>query len=281
MKYLIVTADDFGLSSEVNEAVRLAHAQGVLTSASLMVAAEKASEAVEIAKAYPTLKVGLHLTLVEGKSILPPSQISALVDSQRNFSNHLVKVGVRYFFSRSAKAQLEAECSAQIEAFLATGLTIDHLNAHNHFHLHPTVLNILLTLAQRYRIRAIRLPKPIWKASQGSNFGIACIMAPWIRRMEKKLKQHEIFFNQFIFGLFETGSMVEDAWLRCISKIPEGVTEVYCHPATQTCGILQKIMPNYRHADELAALLSPKVKAAIEDEKIRLKSFTDVLDLED
>ena len=74
MKRLVVTADDFGLSLEVNEAVRRAHREGILTCASLMMGAPAVDEAVAIARAEG-LPVGLHLTLVDGRPVLPAERV--------------------------------------------------------------------------------------------------------------------------------------------------------------------------------------------------------------
>ena len=78
-KHLIVTADDFGLSSQVNAAVERAHRDGILTAASLMVGAPAAAEAVAVARRNPRLRVGLHLALVEARPALPRSAVPDLV----------------------------------------------------------------------------------------------------------------------------------------------------------------------------------------------------------
>src|SRR5262249_1077732 len=134
VKRLVVTADDFGLSVEVNEAVRRAHREGILTCASLMVGAPAADDAVAMAKTEG-LPVGLHLTLVDGRALLPPERIPELVDARGAFRSGLGGPAVRLGVSARARSQARAECEAQVDAFLATGLELDHLNAHHHFHL--------------------------------------------------------------------------------------------------------------------------------------------------
>src|SRR5476651_2669702 len=98
---LIVNADDFGLSKSVNEAVVRAHRDGILTTASLMVNEPGFDEAVKLAKENPSLGVGLHLTLLCGKSALPPEKIPSLVNSRGEFSKNPVGVGLEYFFKRN------------------------------------------------------------------------------------------------------------------------------------------------------------------------------------
>ena len=208
-KKLIITADDFGLCPEVNEAVIGAHSKGILTCASLMISAKAAEEAVKLAKKTPTLKVGLHLVLVEGTSVLPKKEIPDLVDENQKFSNQIVASGFRYFFSEKLRKQIAKECEAQVKKFLASGLTIDHLNSHNHLHIHPTILDIVIRLAKQYEIPAIRVPWQGWRSLKPNQALMAVVMAPWVARTRAKLRKADIAFNDEVFGLFETGTLLE------------------------------------------------------------------------
>jgi hopanoid biosynthesis associated protein HpnK len=259
VKKLVVTADDFGLSSEVNEAVRRAHREGILTCASLMMGAPAAEEAVAIAK-MDGLPVGLHLTLVDGRSVLSPDRVPDLVDARGAFRAGLGGPAVRLGLSARARSQARAECEAQVDAFLATGLKLDHVNAHHHFHLHPSVLTIVVELARRYRA-AVRVPfEPIMPPYRSTL--LAAVMVPWSLRARRRLRRAGIVTNDALFGLYDTGVMTETAWLRIVPRIGPGVTEVYCHPSL--------IPPS---ADELAALLSPVVRAALNRADIHRTSF--------
>ncbi|MDO8526441.1 MAG: hopanoid biosynthesis-associated protein HpnK [Deltaproteobacteria bacterium] len=275
-KKLIVTADDFGLCAEVNAAVVQAHAKGILTSASLMVGESAADEAFSLAKKNPTLKVGLHLTLVEGTSVLPRSKIPDLVDENQKFSSKIVAAGVKYFFSEKLQKQISMECEAQIQKFLEGGLVMDHLDSHNHIHIHPTILATAVRLCKKYKIKAIRVPWQGWRSLNAGQALNAVMMAPWVATMRAKLRAARIAFNDEVFGLFESGRMTEEAWLKIIPKIKDGVTEIYCHPAIGTAGILKETMPNYQHEAELKALLSPKVKKLLEEAGIERTTFTEM-----
>ncbi|MBI4125433.1 MAG: ChbG/HpnK family deacetylase [Deltaproteobacteria bacterium] len=244
MKQLVVNADDFGLCSEVNRAVIQANQQGILTAASLMIAAPAAKEAVALAKANPKLKVGLHFICVDGFGLL----------SQKPFSSNLIWAGVRYFFSPAWRRRLKEELTAQMEAYLETGLVCDHLNAHNHFHLHPVVRKIVMNLAQRHKIRKIRWPSP----------------APLSRALKKKLDAAGLTRNDHTFGLKETGRMTEEAWLKQIPQIRDGMTEAYCHPAVSSSPATEKWLKNYNCVEEFKALVSPRVKGALQEARIRL-----------
>jgi hopanoid biosynthesis associated protein HpnK len=276
VKRVIVTADDFGLCPEVNRAVIQAHREGILTCTSLMVGAGAVAEAVSLAKAHPSLKVGLHLVLVDGSSVLPKRQIPDLVDDTGRFAGEAVASGTRYFFSKRVQRQIEGECEAQIEAFLATGLEMDHLNSHWHLHIHPSLCDILLPLVKRYRIPAVRLPWQGLRTLTRRQSITAGVMYPWVMRLRRKLKKNAIAHNKELFGLYETGSMDIQSWLRLIPKIRPGVTEIYCHPAARDTYFLQRSAPSYQHLAELAALLSPEVKAALAGENTRRICFANL-----
>jgi len=157
---LVVTADDFGAAPEVNVAVVRAHRDGILTSASLMVTGDAVEEAAQLARETPTLAVGLHLVLAQGRAAAPRAEIPDLVAEDGAFRREPVSTGIRYAWqclSGAGRAQLRREIEAQLAAFAATGLRLAHLDGHLNMHLHPMVLPILLELAPRYGIRAMRL----------------------------------------------------------------------------------------------------------------------------
>lgn len=270
MKLLIVTADDFGLHPAVNDAVELAARQGVLTAASLMVGAPAAADAVRRARGLPGLAVGLHLVLADGWSVLPAESIPALVDARGRFGNNMVRDGVRFFALPAVRRQLEAEIRAQFQAFADTGLPLDHVNAHKHFHLHPTLLEMLLRIGGEFGISAVRLPRePAWAARRagGALAGstVAGLLSPWLAIMRRRLRAAGIAHNDHVFGMADSGAMDEARLLEILGRLPEGVTEIYLHPAVESGAAIAASMSGYRHAQELAALLSPRVRAALGD----------------
>jgi hopanoid biosynthesis associated protein HpnK len=265
---LIFTADDFGLHTSVNEAVERAHREGVLNAASLMVAAPAAADAVERARQLPELRVGLHLVLADGAATLPRHHIPDLVDENGRFGDRMAHDGVKFFFLRWVRRQLAAEIRAQFQAFAATGLPLDHVNAHKHFHLHPTVLSLILKIGREYGLQSVRLPyEP----------GMTPLLKPWIALMRSRLNRAGIACNDQVFGIARSGAMDEGALLDALSRLPAGVTEIYCHPATQSGTTIGASMPEYRHADELAALLSPRVRERVETLGLRRGGFADVM----
>jgi hopanoid biosynthesis associated protein HpnK len=277
-KFLIVTADDFGLHPAVNEAVEQAHRGGILTAASLMVSAPAALDAVRRARELPNLRVGLHLVLADGLATLEPGLIPGLADGAGHMDGDMFTRGVRYFAVPSVRRQLEAEIRAQFAAFARTGLGLDHVNVHKHFHLHPSILALLLRIGREYGVTAVRVPdEPLWfaTASAGVGAGVSSVLIqPWVSLVKRRLRRAGMFFNDHVFGIAASGAMNEEALLKIIARLPEGVTEIYLHPAA-TNGPITASMSDYRHADELAALMSPRVRAALGQAGVERGGFRD------
>lgn len=270
LKHLIVTADDFGAARAVNEAVETAFREGILTTASLMVAAPAAEDAVERAKALPGLAVGLHLVVVRGTSTLPASELSAITDQQARFDRNLVQAGFRYFFSPRARRQLREEIRAQFDAFAQTGLSLDHANAHNHMHLHPTVLSIMIEVGRDYGLRAIRLPyEPV------SGF-TGLFLKPWIWLTKRRLRRAGLRHNDTLIGLAATGRMDRTAMLAALSNLPDAISELMTHPATGPWDEAEPDAEGFRFADELAALTDPAVRDAVKQSGARRISFAEI-----
>jgi len=269
VRRLIVTVDDFGLSVPVNEAIERGHREGIVSAASLMVAEPAAADAVARARANPGLGVGLHVVVVAGRSVLPPARIPDLVDAGGCFSGDLTRIGVRYFFSAAVQRQLEAEIRAQFEAFAATGLAFDHVNAQCHYHLHPTVMRLILRVARDFGSPPMRIPDepfvPGWRASRehfGARAAQAIFFAPFLRLMKARMRARGIAHNDHVFGFNDTGRMTEERVLGYLAQLPEGTTEMYFHAATGRWPGIAPDLATYRLEEEFAALVSPRVVAA-------------------
>jgi len=280
VKRLIVTGDDFGASTLVNEAIEQAHRGGILNTTSLMVAGPAGDDAVRRARRLPSLRVGLHIVVVDGKPLLDPKSIPALVDENGELSRQLVRAGFTFFFNAVARRQLEAEIRAQFEAYRATGLPLDHVNAHNHMHLHPTVLDAIIAIGREYGMRAVRVPKepfgPSWRASYSNfstRFGHAVLLAPMVARMRSRLRAAGIAANDFVFGLSDTGHMTRDRVAALVRQLPEGVTEMYLHPATRRW----PGMPAWAQSEEeLAALMDADIANYLREAGIAMTTFTEL-----
>ena len=268
---LIVNADDFGLSREVNAAVIRAHTEGVLTTASLMVNEDGFGEAVELARQHPRLGVGLHLSLVCGRSALRQSEIPNLVDAQQRFPNCPVSAGMKFFFDPRCRAQLEREVTAQFEKFFAAGLTLDHVNGHLHFHLHPAVFGIVMKHARRWKVWQVRLTRdPFWlnarlaRGRWGYRISHAVIFALLSARARIVLARAGIRHTRNVYGLLQNGLVDEPFVAGLLTNLPAGDSELYSHPS----------LTQFKH--ELDALLSPKVRELIAGRSIELIRYQDL-----
>jgi hopanoid biosynthesis associated protein HpnK len=252
MRGVIVTADDFGAALAVNEAVERAHREGVLTAASLMVAGDAAADAVDRARRMPELGVGLHVVLTDGRPILPPERIPALVGRDGRFHGSMLRTALAIAAFAAARAQLAAEIEAQFEAFADTGLPLDHVNAHKHFHLHPLIASALLRIGPRYGMTAMRVPY-----ERGGSRPLRW----WAAQLRRRLRKAGLVVNDRFIGLTWTGAM-DTMRMRSAAGGPiDGLVEIYCHPANEDTW--PGHAAGYRYRDELAALLDGEVRAAL------------------
>ncbi|HXO18571.1 MAG TPA: hopanoid biosynthesis-associated protein HpnK, partial [Thermoanaerobaculia bacterium] len=275
---LIVNADDFGRSREINAAVVRAHREGVLTSASLMVTGEAAAEAVALAREMPSLAVGLHLVLAAGRAALPPAKIPHLVDGEGNFPVDPAAAGLALFLKPAARGELAHEIAAQLDLFAATGLPLSHVDGHCHLHVHPTVFDLLLPQVLRHGARGFRLPRdplvpalrwsarrPLAKVSWAAAFGLLS------RRCRRRLAGLPLRVPERCHGLMRSGDMGEAYVLDLLARMgkrPAGSAEIYFHPTSGAR--VEALGPN---PDDLAALLSPRVRQAIENGGLRLTTY--------
>jgi hopanoid biosynthesis associated protein HpnK len=268
---LIVNADDFGRSRAINAAVGRAVREGILTTASLMVAGDAAEEAVEIAREHSNLGVGLHLTLCCGQATVARGGAGQWVDEAGRFDSRPVRTGWRYFFNRSLMPALRQEIGAQFNQFRKTGLVLDHVNGHLHFHLHPTVMRILVEESSRWGIRAVRLTREPWWFNGQLTAGrwryrllhgfVFALLARWATRRMRGLGWQT---TDAVFGLLQDSRVDESFLLRLLERLPRGCFELYAHPS----------MGGSEH--ELRALTSERVKFAVKKRGIELLRYQDL-----
>jgi hopanoid biosynthesis associated protein HpnK len=263
---LILTADDLGLAPEVNEGIERAHRDGALTAASLMVGERGFEEGVRVARANPGLAVGLHLTLTDGVPVLPAARIPSLTGQDGRFRDDMAALGLLLALSREARAELAAEVAAQVERFLATGLSCDHVNAHKHFHLHPHIAAAMIQAAAGAGIRHWRLPAEdaalVRAADPASPRLHDWALGPWCRVLRRRGAAWGLRAPDRVLGFSWSGAFTAARLRAALPLLPDGVIELYFHPATR--GGFPGSAPGYRYAEELAALTDPGVLAALE-----------------
>ncbi len=243
-----------------------------------MVGGNAATEAIAIARRVPSLKVGLHLVLVEDVPTLAPQAIPDLVDASGHFRRDLVRVGTGMFMRPKVQRQLAAEITAQFETFKATGLALDHVNAHKHYHLHPTIAALILSIGPRYGMRALRVPsepvallRPIEPVQTSA---AQTAVAFWSRFLRLRARHKGILVPDQVFGLAWSGAMTGERLRGILAHLPPGVSEVYTHPATAN-GFAGEAA-GYRYADELAGLTALETVELVKRLRLRLCSFSEL-----
>ena len=228
LKQLILTADDFGRSPEINAAIERAHRAGFLTQASLMVNEPAVDDAVVIARRNPALVVGLHLALCDGSA----SGISPLTNSAGHFTPSPARAGLRYFFSPSLAEPLRHEIRAQFERFLSLGFASSYWDGHAHLHLHPTLLRLTTPIAAELGFRWTRLVR-----EPGPFAVLPFIFERLSQSALPILKSHHIRFADHVFGLRHTGRMDTATIAHLLRDLPEGISELYFHPGAEPAEI--------------------------------------------
>ena len=275
---MIVTADDFGLAPEVNAAVETAHSNGILTAASLMVGASAAADAVDRARRLRSLKVGLHIVLTDGYPVSPPSRLPNLVDRSGRFRSDMVRSSVRIFVDPTVRRQVADEIAAQFEAFLATGLRLDHVDCHKHWHLHPTISGLILDIGQRYGMTALRIPsepvRVLRLIEKQTSSKLSWVTSTCAALLKARVRRRRLLAADRVFGLAWSGAMTETRVAGLLAHLPDGLTEIYSHPATSNS--FSGATPGYCYVDELAALVAPGIVSAASGHGIRLIGYSDV-----
>lgn len=280
MKQLIITSDDFGLSSGVNLAVERAWRDGILTCASIMPGESAFDDAVLIARRNPALQIGLHLTLVQGRAVLPPDSIPELVDGEGRFSKNPVAAGMRYFFDRGLFCQLKREIEAQIVRVKDAGIPLTHIDGHLNIHLHPTVFSILTELMPRHGIRSFRLSRE--RLSHNLSFDRDRRIGKTVERIIfgslannalPRLDELDILYAAEVKGVLNSGRMTEAYIMNIMDGLQDGQTEIYFHPGILPDTEITSRMPDYRHEEELAAITSPAVINKLKQLRITVQNY--------
>ncbi|HLB13036.1 MAG TPA: ChbG/HpnK family deacetylase, partial [Dehalococcoidia bacterium] len=262
MKFLIVNADDFGLSPGVNSGIREAQRQGIVTSASLISNLPGAKGAASLSRKNPSLCVGLHLNLSAGQ---PLTGCPSLTWADGSFLP-LLRVLLRVAMSPRARREAWAEMDAQVEEARRLRVRLDHLNSHHHVHLFGPLLERAAAIAKELRV-PMRLPAERLAARdwlQGPGAGLPSYLAARARRKPAMpagaghtlgLRLHRTGFD---------GEML----VRLLTAVPDGVTELICHPGHADEQLSRYSHYTLRRESELAALTHPPLKSALQEAKI-------------
>ena len=242
-----------------------------------MVAGPAAAEAVAIARRNRGLRVGLHLALVDAPPMCDPARIPQLVDPHGRLRSDLAALGARLAFSARAREELRAEIEAQFAAFAATGLALDHVNAHRHFHLHPYVGALILDIGPRYGMRSLRVPlepSALFRDSGSLHFE-RTLARVYARRLARRVRGAGVATADHVFGIAWSGAWDARRLRFVLERLPDGFVEIYLHPATRDA--FPGAAPGYRHREELAALLDPACAKALDGGRHARGGYADAL----
>ena len=260
MRRLAVNADDFGFTCDVNRGIVEAHRNGILTSTTLMANGAAFDDAVRLARENPTLDIGIHGVLVQGPGL--PSDVKALIQA-------LVL----------RRIQPYDELKRQVDRILEAGIRPSHFDTHKHTHLLPPVLDAVARLCQEYRISWVRRPVDLPLTTPPAEVplstrlvsrAMAGVRGRFHRVLSRRgLKTPDHFAGFQLTGRFHTRHLVE-----LIRALPDGFTEFMCHPGycTDELRAARTRLKESRQR-ELAALLDPAVRAAVDESGVRLCAY--------
>jgi chitin disaccharide deacetylase len=290
VKRLIVNADDFGLTSGVNRAVRELHAAGVLTSTTLMARAGATNEAIAIARENPKLGVGCHVVLVDGVPVLSArTQVPLLAgrktgeprpsEFRQGLPGFLRALYLSGGGTRSQVcAQIEAETRAQIEFLQSQGLALTHIDAHKHTHMFPHVLRAVLRAARACGLYAVRNPfEPAWavRATAGARWARVAevTVLRWLEPVCRRILAEEGFATtDGTIAVVGTG-VLDAAMVRTfLRQLPEGTWELVTHPGYNDAD-LNRIRTRLRASREIEREALEAIK---EFPEIELISYRDL-----
>ncbi len=287
---LIINADDFGLTEGINRAIREAHQRGILTSATLMTNGYAFASALEIATQNPSLGVGIHLNLIQGKPVSAPERVASLVDDKGAFRRGVADLLQADLRGGICRNEIEWEIRSQIEMVLRNGLIPTHLDGHQHFHLWPSFFAIVLRLAMEYKISAVRLAScPVLKSWPPSGFrrdrrfqilrqyalGLSLSMLSRMNRFSgfpSDMKNPD-----FLWGVSQTGFLDEQSLPHILNRLKPGVNELMCHP-----GYVDQALKEFptrllsQREIEMEALTSPAMRELIKARQIKMIHYGNI-----
>jgi hopanoid biosynthesis associated protein HpnK len=229
-----------------------------------MVGGPAAADAIARARGLPNLRVGLHVVLVDGKPSTDRAHIPDLLDGNGQLRNDLAVFGAQIALQPSLRRQIAKEVAAQFEAYRASGLPLDHVNAHRHFHLHPVVAGAIVRIGRQYGMRSLRIPFEPWRIvaeiEPQTQRQAGRIVAPWAAWLRRWVREAGLTTADAVFGLAWSGAMTQARLAALLGRLPDGLVEIYLHPATTDA--FAGAAPGYRYADEFVALCDPDCIAA-------------------
>ena len=278
MKRLIVNADDLGWSQAVTRGIVQAHREGLLTSTTVMANLPGAAEALALARQEaPDLAVGIHLNLTEGKPLAPAAEVAPLLDAEGNLRRSLATLLREARRSEAVRRAAAREFEAQVAWARDQGLTPSHLDSHKHVHVHPAILPLVVDLARRHGVRAVRTTAEIrlphlyhllpdeWGVKQHVRQWLAGrLAARWGTAARQAVRRAGLATTDWFFGVRATGGVSAWLFLYLLQYAPDGTGELMVHPGLRDADDRRPTRLAESRPNELAAVCDPQVRAAAE-----------------
>ena len=276
LRYIIINADDFGRHAEINRAVEEGIEHGCLRSATVMPGGAAFAGAIDIARHHEALGLGVHFTLVDGNPILPPEEIPSLVGAEGDFLPDHTALLKRYLRGGVNLEEVRRELAAQLQKVEATGIPISHVDSHQHMHTLPGIIDIVLDLASRAGIRAVRTPRTPLFAGAFGGFGqlVGRLGLSTLARLAAcKAHRRGLLTPDNFAGIVAGEAVSEGELLHLIAHLPQGTTEVMMHPGTKNDVLQEDSGWQHDFESELAAILSPRVGEALRKAEVEPVNF--------
>lgn len=282
MKKIIINADDFGIHESVNSGIIDGFRRGCISSTTLMAGASAFEQAVALAADNPGLGLGVHLTLVGEVTVASPAAVASLVDSNGRLPLEYGRFLQLFLAGRIRLADIRRELEAQVNKVASTGLPITHLDSHQHMHVVPGIIDIVLDIAKQFQVKAVRIPaEPICFLG-----GFPCNTGRFIGRgglsvlasiARGKARKAGIKTTDHFYGMLAGGNMTEPYLLTIINRLPYGTTEIMIHPGADDSAMTNQYGWNYNWQAELAGITSARLTNSLAQEQIKLITFGDLI----
>jgi len=243
LRNLIINADDLGWTEGVNRGIAEAHRNGIVTSASLLANGAAFASGVELARTMPALGVGVHLNLSDGEPVAPRELVTSLLNERGELEGRPESLLLRLARRSVLLEEVEREWDAQIQKVRDFEIQPTHLDGHRHVQMLPGLFEIALRLAKRHGIAAVRISHEESSLrvalSTGAKQKGSVVMRQGVQARGLKMlapdarEQAEragIATADYFCGIAQTGELTREGILRLLEILPEGTTELMCHP---------------------------------------------------
>ena len=281
MRAVIINADDFGIDESVNLGIIKGHLEGVVSSTTIMASGKAFMHAVELAKSSPKLGVGVHLTLVNEKPIAPYDRVKSLIDADGRMPSEYGLFLRNFLMKKIDLGDIGYELEMQVKRVIDAGIVPTHLDSHQHLHVFPGIIDIVLELGKKFNIKVLRIPGEGFFYVGGYPFTFGRLVGrsglTFLARLaRRKAARQGFLYSDNFFGMLAGNCMKEPYLLRILEDLPQGSSEIMMHPGISDSIMTKRYGWRSNWQAELAAATSQVVKNYIVAHDIKLTTFRDL-----